>query len=217
MEQDRVQRYVKGLERTIQNNHHYLKESIEDFQEMCRMVGPEKHVPAGIAIDIRELYKEILSRLKEIKAIEQLLQGKYRQYYHRDSLRDKEILEFGFIAKNCYSKFEYTMVQIEAMKRLKEHAPKVDRPSEPLQWFRSKENQVAFIKNLNPLMELDYAPPPKKSGRRGVTWLEVEPLPFFYSAGILSPSTSFNPRSNFENTIPSSDIAPRRSVESWLI
>ena len=53
MEQDRVQRYVKGLERTIQNNHHYLKESIEDFQEMCRMVGPEKHVPAGIAIDIR--------------------------------------------------------------------------------------------------------------------------------------------------------------------
>jgi hypothetical protein len=164
MEQDRVQRYVKGLERTIQNNHHYLKESIEDFQEMCRMVGPEKHVPAGIAIDIRELYKEILSRLKEIKAIEQLLQGKYRQYYHRDSLRDKEILEFGFIAKNCYSKFEYTMVQIEAMKRLKEHAPKVDRPSEPLQWFRSKENQVAFIKNLNPLMELDYAPPPEEIG-----------------------------------------------------
>ena len=164
MEQDRVQKYVKGLERTIQNNHHYLKESIEDFQEMCRMVSPEKHVPAGIAIDIREMYKEIRNRLTEIKAIEQLLQGKYRQYYHRDSLRDKEILEFGFIVKNCYSKFEYTMVQIESIKRLKEHAPKVEHPAEHLQWFRSKENQVAFIKNLNPLMELDYDPPPEEIG-----------------------------------------------------
>jgi hypothetical protein len=164
MEQDRIQRYVKSLERTIQNNHHQLKESVEDLQEMCRMVGPEKHVPAGIAIDIRELYKEILSRLKEIKAIEQLLQGKYRQYYHRDSLRDKEILEIGFIAKNCYTKFEYTMVQIESIKRLKEHAPKVDHPKESLRWFRSKENEVALRKDLRMLMELDYEPTPEEVG-----------------------------------------------------
>jgi len=164
MEQDRIQRYVKSLERTIQNSYYYLKESIKDFEEMCRMVSPEKHVPAGIAVDIREMYKEIRNRLTEIKAVEQLLQGKYRQYYRRDSIRDKEIMEFGFIAKNCYSKFEYTMVQIEAMKRLREHASQADRPSKPLQWFRSKENQVAFIKNLNPLMELDYEPPPEEIG-----------------------------------------------------
>jgi hypothetical protein len=164
MEQDRDQRYVKSLERTIQNNYHYLKESIKDFQEMCRVVSPEKHIPAGIAVDIREMYKEIRNRLTEIKAIEQLLQGKYRQHYHRDSVRDKEIMEFGFIAKNCYSKFEYTMIQIDAMKRLREHAPQADRPREPLKWFRSKENQVAFTKNLNPLTELDYEPPPEKIG-----------------------------------------------------
>jgi hypothetical protein len=71
-------------------------------------------------------------------------------------------MEFGFIAKNCYSKFEYTMVQMETMKRGREHAPQADRASEPLQWFRSKENQVAFIKNLNPLAEFDYAPPPEE-------------------------------------------------------
>jgi hypothetical protein len=162
MEQDRDQRYVKSLERTIQNNYHYLKESIKDFQEMCRVVSPEKHVPAGIAIDIRELYKEIRDRLTEIKAIEQLLQGKYRRHYHRDSLRDKEIMEFGFIAKNCYSKFEYTMVQIEAIKRLRERPAKADHRGEPLRWFRSKENQVAFIKNLRMLMELDYEPTPEE-------------------------------------------------------
>ncbi len=163
-EQDRVQRYVKSLERTIENNHHYLKESIEDFQEMCRMVSPEKHIPAGIAMDIREMYKEIRNRMAEIKAVEQLLQGKYRQYYRRNALRDKEIMEFGFIAKNVYSKFEYTIVQMETIKRLKEHAPKGDYAIEPLQWFHSKENQVGLIKNLRVLAELDYEPTPEGIG-----------------------------------------------------
>ena len=165
MEQkDRDQRYVKSLEKTIQNNHHYLKESIKDFQEMCRVIGPEKHIPAGIVVDIREMYKEIRNRLTEIKAIEQLLHGKYRQHYRRDSVRDKEIMEFGFIAKNCYSKFEYTMVQIEAIKRLKERPAKADHSGEPLRWFRSKENQVAMIKNLRILIDLDYEIPPEKVG-----------------------------------------------------
>src|SRR4030043_1180889 len=162
MEQDRVQRYVKGLERTIQNNHHYLKESVEDFQEMCRMVSPEKHVPAGIAIDIREMYKQIRNRLTEIKAIEQLLQGKYRQYYHRDAMRDKEILEFGFIVKNCYSKFEYTLMQREAQKKAKERegALRVDQKGVPYQWFHSKEKQVTFVRNLRILNDLDYETSP---------------------------------------------------------
>jgi len=164
MEQDRVERYVKSLERTIQNNYHYLKESIEDFQELCRLVSPEKQIPAGIAIDIREMYKEIRNRLTEIKAIEQLLQGKYRQYYRRDSVRDKELMEFGFISKNCYSKFEHTLVQIEAIKRLKERPAKAEHEKEPLPWFRTGENQVAFIKNLRTLMELDYEPTPEKIG-----------------------------------------------------
>jgi hypothetical protein len=110
------------------------------------------------------MYKEIRNRLTEIKAVEQLLQGKYRQHYRRDSVRDKEIMEFGFIAKNCYSKFEYTMVQIEALKRLKEHSAKADHPGEPLQWFRSNENRVAFIKNLRILTELNYEPTPEKIG-----------------------------------------------------
>ncbi len=154
--EERVERYVKSLEKTIQNDHHYLKETMEEFQDLCRMVAPERNVPAGILIDIREMYKEIRNRLTEIKAIEQLLHGKYRQYYRRNSLRDKEIMEFGFVAKNCYSKFEYTILQIEAMKRLKEQPPKGEQIIGPIPWFRSEENRVTLIKNLRMLEELDY-------------------------------------------------------------
>ena len=161
MERDRVQRYAESLVKTIQSNHHYLKETVKDFQEMCLLVTPERNVPPEIVLDIRELYKEIRNRLTEIKAIEQVLQGKYRMYYRRDSVRDKEILEFGFIAKNCYSKFEYTMLQREAQKkaREREEARGVDQKRVPFQWFRSKENQVTFIKNLRILHELDYEKP----------------------------------------------------------
>jgi hypothetical protein len=168
MENDRVQRYAQSLERTIQNNHHYLKETIEDFQGLCLLVTPERNVPPEIIVDIRELYKEIRTRLTEIKAIQQLLQGRYRQYYRRDPLRDKEIMEFGFIVKNCYSKFEYTLMQKQAQEKGKaierERVPRIDQRGVPSQWFRSKENQVSFLKNLRILKELDYEVPPEQVG-----------------------------------------------------
>jgi len=181
--EDRVQRYVKSLERTIQNDHHYLKETMEEFQDLCRMVTPERNVPAGILVDIREMYKEIRNRLTEIKAIEQLLHGKYRQYYRKDSLRDKEIMEFGFVAKNCYSKFEYTMIQIGAMKRLKEQVPKVEYPSGPIPWFRSEENKVTLIKNLRMLRELDYESIPQEMGQERRDLIGSRTLTFFLFRG----------------------------------
>jgi hypothetical protein len=166
MEKDRVQRYAESLVRTIQNNHHYLKETVEDFQGLCLLVTPERNVPPEIIVDIREMHKEIRTRLTEIKAVEQLLQGRYRQYYHRDSLRDKGIMEMGFIVKNCYSKFEYTLMQKEAQEKSKamerERVLRADQRGVPCQWFRSKENQVSFLKNLRILKELDYESPPKQ-------------------------------------------------------
>jgi hypothetical protein len=187
MEKDRVQRYADSLAKTIQSNHHYLKETVKDFQEMCLLVTPERNVPPEIVLDIRELYKEIRNRLTEIKAIEQVLQGKYRMYYRRDSVRDKELLEFGFIAKNCYSKFEYTMMQREAQKKAKEReeALGVDQKRLPFQWFRSKENQVTFIKSLRILHELDYERPSdlETGERREVTPNRPRSLTLFVFSG----------------------------------
>jgi len=81
-------------------------------------VTPERKVPTDIINQIRITYKEIRNRLTEIRAIQQLLQTKYRQFYRRDPLRDKEITEFEFISKNFFSKFEYTLKQIEAKTKM---------------------------------------------------------------------------------------------------
>lgn len=163
MEKDRNQRYAESLERTIENNYHYLKETTDNFREMCRMVTPERNVPQGIIVDIHNIYKEIQDRLTEIKAVQQHLQGKYRQYYRRNSLRDKDILEIGFLTKNCYSKFEYTLIQKQAQEKAKTMERKsafpISHKGFPFQWFRSKGNQVTILRNLRILNDLDYEIP----------------------------------------------------------
>ena len=120
MEKDQIQmqRYALSLQKTIQNHHNYLKGSVAGFQEKCQRVTPERKVPPDIINQIRGAYKEIRDRLTESKAIQQLLQTKYRQFYRRDPIRDKEIIEFEFISKNAYSKFEFTLKQIEAKQKL---------------------------------------------------------------------------------------------------
>jgi hypothetical protein len=110
--------YADSLAKIVRNNHHYLTKAIDDFQEKCRMVTLERNIPRDVVVEIRRAYKEILNKLRETKAIQQVLQGKCRQFYRRDPIRDKQITEFGFIAKNGYSKFQYTLMQVEAKNKL---------------------------------------------------------------------------------------------------
>ncbi len=162
MEGSSAIRYVKSLERTVEMDHHYLKEAIENLQEMCRIVSPERNVPSGVVVDIRELYKEIQTRLTEIKAIQQLLRGKYHQLSRRDPLRDKALLEIGFIAKTTFSRFESNLKIIVDRTKAKERE-QISRASQRgklIEWFRSREHQITLLRNMRILNELDYMPLP---------------------------------------------------------
>jgi len=134
MERDQIQRqkYALSLVKTIQGHYHYLKGVVKDFQEKCLRVAPGRSIPPDIINQIRESYKGIRDRLVEIKSIQQLLQTKYRQFYHRDPVRDKEIVEFEFISKNIYSKFEFTLKEIEAKKKMeRERLAQMGHKNEP--------------------------------------------------------------------------------------
>ncbi len=134
MERDQIQaqRYSLSLVKTIQGHYHYLKTAVKDFQEKCLRVSPGRSVPPDIINQIRESYKGIRDRLVEVKSIQQLLQTKYRQYYHRDPIRDKEIVEFEFVSKNTYSKFEFTLKEIEAKKKMeRERLAQAGNKNEP--------------------------------------------------------------------------------------
>jgi len=145
VERERFQGYVSSLEQIMKNTHFDLREAMDQFQELCHKVAPESNIPMGIVTDIRKTYKEIQDQLTKIRGVNQLLEGKYRQYYRRDSQRDKEVMEFGFLAKGLYSKFECTMQEIEAK-----------RNQTPSLWFQSRENQIILLRNLQSLYDLDY-------------------------------------------------------------
>ncbi len=158
VEKERFQGYVVSLEQIMKNTHLDLREVMDQFQELCHRVTSERIVPIGIITDIRQTYKEIQDQLKKIQGVRQLLEGKYRQYYRRDAQRDKEILEFGFLAKSLHSKFEYTLLEIQAKRNLRSKGERFEagRQRIPFSWFHSEENQIILLRNLESLYELDY-------------------------------------------------------------
>ncbi len=135
-----------------------LREAIDQFQELCLIITVERDVPAEMITNIRQTYKKIQDQLTKISAAKQLLEGKYRQYYHRDSQREREIMEFSFLAKSLYSKFEYTLQEAEAKRKLRGKGEQLEpsRQRIPFQWFHSKENQITLLRNLRDLSGLDY-------------------------------------------------------------
>lgn len=161
MENERCQGYVASLEQMVRNTHVSLREGMEQFQELCHRVSPERIVPMAVITDIRETYKEIQSHLKKIRGVLHLLEGKYRHYYRRDAQRDKEVLEFAFLAKTLYSKFEYTLLEIEARRNLREKEKRYEKnpPSAPFAWFHSEKNQIVLLRTLENLNTLDYPTP----------------------------------------------------------
>jgi hypothetical protein len=169
MESDRaIKGYVASLDQIVKGGHLWLKETVEDLQEKVQMVTPERHVPQSWIVDIRKIYREIQDQLTKIKGVQQLLEGKYRQYYCRDVVRDKEILEFAFVAKNCYLRFESTLEQMEAMKRLRgrESLSEPSPAERTFRWFHSSEHQNILLRNLRQLSALGYEIPPGAGGER---------------------------------------------------
>lgn len=156
MEKDRIKKYVEGLEQTINENYLSLKKKINQFQEMCHNLSLERYVSQGMILDIQDIHKEILHKLKKIQAIQQFLQEKYRQYYRRDPLREKEIIAFGFLVKKWYGHFDNILKRVEARKVLESEG--ADQ-GESFPWFRDKENQVMLLRTLRALNDLDYETP----------------------------------------------------------
>jgi hypothetical protein len=154
VERGSFQAYVVSLERIMQNTYFDLREAMDQFRELCLMISEERIVPMEIITDIRQTYKQIQDQLIKVMGVKQLLEGKYRQYYHRDSRRDRDITEFAFWAKSLYSKFEYTLQEIEAKRKLKDSGEYFKRM--PFPWFQSKGNQITLLRNLRNLSELDY-------------------------------------------------------------
>ncbi len=158
VENNKFQGHVAGLEQIAKNTHLNLKEMTNQFEELCQRVAPERIVPMGIIADVRQTYREIQDQLTKIKGVNQLLEGKYRQYYRRDPVRDREIVEFAYLTKSLYSKFECILQENEAKRKSKYTEAPVDLHRERVpSWFHARENQIVLLRTLEHLYNLDYS------------------------------------------------------------
>jgi hypothetical protein len=187
MENERAQRYVAGLEQVIRNTCVDLRETMTLFQGYSQWYTAERTIPPGIITHIRKTYKGIHDQLTKIRGINQILESRYKQYYRRDSLRDKEISEYGITAKNLYTRFESMLQAVEGRKGLagREENPGVADVPIPSQWFRSRENEVNLLRNLQGLHQLGYKSRPGMGmgQRRRVTDSRLRSLSLFALSG----------------------------------
>ncbi|MGA2515828.1 MAG: hypothetical protein ABSG44_04690 [Thermodesulfobacteriota bacterium] len=187
MEKARFQAHVANLGQIVKSTHFDLRETMDLFQEMCLRVSSERIVPTEMVTDIRQTYKEIQDHLAKIRGIDQLLQGKYKGYYRRDSGRERELMEFAFLAKSLYSKFEYTLQEIDAKRKLRAGGEHIvaHRPRLPFPWFHSEENQMILVRNLQNLQELDYKAwsDSESAQRRRIIWDGLRSVSLFALSG----------------------------------
>ena len=187
VEKARFQAHVANLGQIVKSTHFDLRETMDLFQEMCLRVSSERIVPTEMVTDIRQTYKEIQDHLAKIRGIDQLLQGKYKGYYRRDSGRERELMEFAFLAKSLYSKFEYTLQEIDAKRKLRAGGEHIvaHRPRLPFPWFHSEENQMILLRNLQNLQGLDYKAwsDSESAQRRRIIWDGLRSVSLFALSG----------------------------------
>ncbi len=143
MQDLKIRRYVMSLENNVDMNCRFLNDIQDEFRERCRMVGPGKPFPPDVVSRVRRQYKEIRDRLAEIRAVQQLLKGKYRRSARRNPVRDKKIDELAFAFKDYYSSFEFNVRAIERLKRASEQEAR-----RPQVLYRSQENNLKFKEGL---------------------------------------------------------------------
>jgi hypothetical protein len=187
MERGSFQGVAAGLEQIMENAFFDLREAMDQFQELCLMLTPERDVPTDIITDIRQTYKKIQEQLARISGAKQLLEGKYRQHYRRDHQREREIMEIGYLAKSLYLTFEYTLNGIEAKTKLRERGELFEsyRQRMPFLWFHSKGNQILLLRNLRNLSKLDYKNQSdlEFNQRREVIWSGMRSISLFALSG----------------------------------
>jgi len=158
MEREAVQRYVASLEQVVRSAHLDLRGTMVQFQEYSQRLTGDQAVASGMVTDIRKIYVGINDQLAKIRGINQLLESRYRQYYRRDPIRDREILEFGALSKKLYTRFETLLQEMETKGKIaeKEDQPEMGDRRVSCHWFRSRENQTLLMGNLQSLYTLDY-------------------------------------------------------------
>ena len=113
-----IKRQAQSLERTLLGVIHFLEDTYDQFQQLCRVFNPKRGYSATTAKDIREIYKTAGAKIAEARALQQVLRSKYRGYAQLDPQRQRQLEELSLMYRKDYRFFEQNQSQWEREQRV---------------------------------------------------------------------------------------------------
>lgn len=113
-----IKRQAQSLERTLQGVIHFLEDTYDEFQQLCRVFNPKRGYSATAARDIKEIYKTAGAKIAEARSLQQLLRNKYRGYAQLNPQLQREVEELSLMYRKDYRFFEQNQSQWEREQRV---------------------------------------------------------------------------------------------------
>lgn len=113
-----IKRQAQSLERNLLGIVHFLEDTYDNFQQMCRVFNPKRGYAPTTAKDIKEIYKTVNAKIAEAKSLQQVLRSKYKAYVQVDTHQQRAVEEFYLMYRKDYRFFEENQSQWQREQRV---------------------------------------------------------------------------------------------------
>jgi hypothetical protein len=149
-----IKRQAQSLERNLKGVLHFLEDTYDEFQQLCRVFNPKRGYSPTTARDIKEIYKTAAAKIAEARALQQTLRNKYKAYVQVDTQLQRALEELSLTYRKDYRFFEQNQSQWEREQRVqKEKAV----PAHFLSHIYALYSESPFLPSLILCFQGDFA------------------------------------------------------------
>jgi hypothetical protein len=109
LQETAMKRQAQGLERNLKGVVHMLEEKYGEFQQLCRVVNPQRGYSPTAVKEIKETYKMATAKFTEARAIQQLIRSKYRAFVQLDQQLQRGVEDLSLMYRKDYRFFEQNL------------------------------------------------------------------------------------------------------------
>ena len=118
LQEANIKRQAQSLERSLKGVLHFLEDTYDEFQQLCRVFNPKRGYSPIATRDIKEIYKTAGAKIAEARSLQQTLRNKYRGYIQVDVQVVRALEEFSLMYRKDYRFFEQNQSQWEREQRV---------------------------------------------------------------------------------------------------
>jgi len=118
LQEANIKRQAQSLERSLKGVLHFLEDTYDEFQQLCRVFNPKRGYSPTAARDIKEIYKTAGAKIAEGRTLQQTLRHKYRGHTQLDPQGQRELEELSLMFRKDYRFFEQNHSQWEREQRV---------------------------------------------------------------------------------------------------